>query len=207
MDKKRKNILVWILAWAGLLVAVLYSPVGSPDLYVAARYSSHLRGGMYGAAKISDVPTLKTNVTGGSGATGNQAYSTGFRGQNQYSVSGNNFDAKFNSGSTGFFSNSGIQNARDKTSTVGSSWITISSFGSRGSNNSTVAQNTGVVSMSTDMSMFEDYSTTKQSVGAGGDGGTDPGGDPTGPVIPVGDGWIIMLALVSGYTIWKKFIR
>jgi hypothetical protein len=209
VDKKRKSILVWILTWAGLLVAVLYSPVGSPDLYVSTRYSIPYRGGMYGVAKISDVPTLKTNVTNVTGSVGNQTYSAGSRNQNSYSASGGNLDAKLNSGSfSGFTYSSNIQRARDKASSIGGSWAGIGSMASRSSGNNAVAQNTGVISMSTDMSMFENNSMNKQSVDDPlpplQNGGTDPGDDPTGSPIPVGDGWILLLVFVSVYSIWKK---
>ena len=36
-----------------------------------------------------------------------------------------------------------------------------------------------------------------------GSGGTDPGGDPTGDPIPVGDGWIAMLLFAIAYSILK----
>jgi hypothetical protein len=32
----KKNILYWFIGWAGLFVAVLYSPMGSPDLYTGS---------------------------------------------------------------------------------------------------------------------------------------------------------------------------
>lgn len=211
VDKKRKNTLVWALAWAGLLVAVLYSPVGSPGLYVSTNnYVVSSRGGAIAGAKISDVPTLKGNLKSNSGAIGGQDYGAGVGTQNGYSVNGNAFDSRSNSGNlSGFaYGSANNQNAREKTSGIGGgSLMVFTTAKGQNSNNSTIAQNTGVISMSTDMSMFDDYSTNKQSVGAAGDGGTDPGGDPTGPVIPVGDGWIILMVLVSAYTVWKKFKR
>lgn len=210
VDKKRKNILVWALAWAGLLVAVLYSPVGSPGLYTPSNYVGSQYGGMNAGAKITDVPTIKAGVAANSGNTGSQSYTGRAGGQNVYSASGNAFDNRSNSGAGGGFSHSafGNQNAREKASGIGGgSAMVITSARGRNSNDNTVAQNTSVVSLSTDMTMFDDYSTNKQSVGAGGDGGTDPGGDPTGPVIPIGDGWVFLMVLVSGYSIWKKFKR
>lgn len=35
-------------------------------------------------------------------------------------------------------------------------------------------------------------------------GGTDPGGDPTGPPIPVGEGWGVLLLLAAGYASFIK---
>ena len=43
MTKKRKRILTWILVWAGMLIVVLYSPVGSPDLYSSQNYLVYYR--------------------------------------------------------------------------------------------------------------------------------------------------------------------
>lgn len=34
-------------------------------------------------------------------------------------------------------------------------------------------------------------------------GGVDPGDDPTDPVLPLGDGFWILLTLASGYLVWK----
>jgi hypothetical protein len=48
-------------------------------------------------------------------------------------------------------------------------------------------------------------SNTTQSAGTGLDGTTDPGGDPTGPPIPVGDGWLLLVVFASIYTVWKRF--
>ncbi|MFT3752661.1 MAG: hypothetical protein QM800_07225 [Paludibacter sp.] len=211
MDKKRKNILVWALAWAGLLVAVLYSPVGSPGMYVSTRNVVYRQGSAFDGVRISDVPALKATVTNTSGAMGSQAYSGGTNSQNAYSVSENAFDSKPNSGNLaglGRYSVSGNQNEREKTGGIaGSSVMLFAAAKGRGSNNNAVAQNTGVVSINTDMTMLDNYSNNKQSVGPGGDGGADPGGDPTGPVIPVGDGWVFLMILVSGYSAWKMLKR
>jgi len=204
VDKKQRNILVWVLIWAGLLVAVLYSPVGSPELYAPGHYYSSNGGVMYNNIEISNVPKIKSNVDNSySGFTG-QSYSSGMSTGSFSTVSGNTFGSRQNAGSVSWSNNSTA--SQSKPNSIGGSMIGISSMRkSQGSTNNTFAQNTGVVSLTTDVEDSEDFSTTKQSVGADlGAGATDPGDDPTGPAIPTGDGWIFLLVLVSVYSIWKK---
>lgn len=205
MDKKQRNILVWVLIWAGLLVAVLYSPVGSPELYAPVHYYSSNAGVMYNNIEISNVPNIKSNVDNSYSGFAGQSHSSGMSSGSLSAVSGNTFDSRQNVGYVSWSNNSrGVQSKQNNIG--GGSMLGISPMRkSQGSTNNTFAQNTGVVSMTTDMDVSGDFSTTKQSVGTGvGDGATDPGDDPTGPPIPLGDGWIFLLVLVSVYSIWKK---
>lgn len=203
MDKKQRNILVWVLIWAGLLVAVLYSPVGSPELYAPVHYYSSNGGVMYSNIQISNVPNIKSNVNNGYSGFSTHPNSS-YMNNGSLSAVSNTFDSRQNTGSFSWSNNSTA--AKSKPNNIGGSMIGMSSMRkSQGSANNTFAQNIGVVSMTTDMDISGDFSTTKQSVGTGiGDGATDPGDDPTGPPIPLGDGWIFLLVLVSVYSIWKK---
>jgi len=40
MNKKREKIFALVLTWAGLFMLILYSPIGSPDLYIKQKYLS-----------------------------------------------------------------------------------------------------------------------------------------------------------------------
>jgi hypothetical protein len=53
-----KKIFVWLITWAGLLVLVLYSPIGSPALYESNKYDVEFRGVDFGGA-IQNAPTIR----------------------------------------------------------------------------------------------------------------------------------------------------
>jgi hypothetical protein len=203
VDKKQKSILIWILTWAGLLLAVLYSPVGSPDLYAPIHYFSANQGVMFNNTEIANAPTIKPTAENNSSGLSIQSYDSERKSQSLYALSGSTFESSRISGHLSGNSNSESVNVKGNNS--GGSMIGVSPMlKGRSSSNGATTQNTGIISLTTDMTMLEDFSTNKQSVGAG-DGGTDPGGDPSGPPIPVGEGWIFLLVLVSVYSIWKKF--
>jgi hypothetical protein len=44
MNEKERIILVWVLAFGSLLVALLYSPLGSPDMYRKKVYFAEYQG-------------------------------------------------------------------------------------------------------------------------------------------------------------------
>lgn len=76
---------------------------------------------------------------------------------------------------------------------------------SRGSNNSNSPQNPGFTAMSIDLSIFSDSTSNRQQAGYGElQGGTDPGGNPVEEPIPVGEGWWILLILVTLYALYMK---
>jgi hypothetical protein len=61
------------------------------------------------------------------------------------------------------------------------------------------------MSMTTDLTTLENNTADKQSVGyTPGAGATDPGDEPIGDPIPVGDGWVFLLVLVATYAGWKR---
>jgi len=63
MHKSENTILIWVLSWAGLLLALLYSPIGSPDMYRYKNYFSENQGVNFNATGISrgskDISSLK----------------------------------------------------------------------------------------------------------------------------------------------------
>lgn len=206
MDKKQKSILIWILTWAGLLLAVLYSPVGSPDLYTPIHYFSTNQGVMFQNTGVVNEPTIRTRVDKSSPSFKDQNYPSEVKNEVVKAVSGNTFESQPNSS---FYAvNNNIQSKQTKVNNIGGSVIEIGSMKSQSTNNNTATQNTGIISTTTGMTMSEDFSSNRQKASTE----TDPGGDlfepPPGPgeedPVPVGDGWIFLLVLVSVYTVWIR---
>ena len=200
MDKKRKSILVWILTWAGLLLAVLYSPVGSPDLYSPMHYYSANQGVDFTGAAIPNAP--KGSASGDNSSQFNMPADGDLK-INSSSPSGVSSDIGGRSvSSVGSSSLSSRNNSGGSSS--GSSMSGMGTFSGKSSKSGVSSQSTGMASLSTDLTGTSDNSGNKQSVGyTPGSGATDPGDDPTGDPIPVGDGWIFLLVLASVYGVWK----
>jgi hypothetical protein len=204
MTKKQNNIMIWLIIWAGLLVVVLYSPIGSPDLYYSQNYytefHSYANPGVIPnspsrnyasdnsevALDIPDVSShLKTTYSVGS----NQSTGGGFQGSS-YSVQTQSYQ---NSNSSGFAS----------SGSGGGSFI-VGRGGSRnggGFTGMTMTNGITNLSLTTDLT----NTSTRQSVYTyqSGTGGTDPGGDPTGDPIPVGDGWGLLFFFGVCYASFK----
>jgi hypothetical protein len=211
VDKKKRNILIWSLTWAGLLLAVLYSPFGSPDLYVQKNNSSVMPDVSINVTEITNSPTLKSS---------NSHRSNNYQEANQSdlgtelnnSVLSNgrtnsirNFDANSN---VGFASSNYSQSSNTKSTSgeMNTGFISLSERSSR--NNTNNSQNTGTFSQTGNLGLLAEnnLTTTKQSGNASkndGGGNTDPGGDPNGPPIPVGDGWVFLLFLSLLFALWK----
>ena len=108
--------------------------------------------------------------------------------------------------------NSGYSYSNDQSSAlnkVGGSGSDEGFAGSRLSRKDSkdnVDVNNGVASMSSSLTMLDNNLSNKQGAGyTPQSGATDPGEDPIGPPIPVGDGWLILLAFLLTYVGWKKF--
>lgn len=216
MTRKQNKILVWLLVWAGLLVAVLYSPVGSPDLYTSRSYYGVVNRGATPVSK--DIPNAASVKTGadntdnsltpdlpdisntGSGITshsaGNYASATTFsQGGSSYAMQ------------TQSYQNSSVSGGG---STGGA--VFIASGGSRSSAGTSggIGMSNGIAGLSTSHTLTNTsvkQDATQTTLDAG---GTDPGGDPDpGSLIPVGDGWGLLLLFGACYAALKSrtFIR
>ncbi len=219
MDKRQKNILVWVLTWAGLLLAVLYSPFGSPELYGPKKFSIANQGVAFNGLTIATYSgkidnTNKINVKNNS----KKFSSGGYSGTSENSILDNNI----NLGSKRVI----LNNSLSFSSPVSNNFASpITNFAQKESNNSNAGGGIGgdlysysgknskskgnnnqspeLISLTSDLSLLSNNNTTKLTATSALDGTTDPGGDPTGDPIPVGDGWILLLCLAASYGIWK----
>ena len=184
-------------------MAILYSPIGSPTDYSSLYYYSTNPGVQFQGG-IANAPTSNNYVDNNEPELILPLQET-----TQKSIAKANISTSVNSeqnlNSTSQINSTGITK-NQANSTMSGGALSVSGTTSRTGTNASTAitqQGYGFTSLSTDLTA--NNTTTKQNTlsGAGG-GGTDPGGDPTGPPIPVGDGWIFLMFLAGGYVFIKR---
>ena len=186
-------MMVWILVWASLLIVVLYSPVGSPGLYSSKNYYQDNQFVVQNKEMLFHAP--KSTLTGND----NQV-EAGLPELNQETKSihplGNFRSIKtIEQGSS--YSRIQIKSYRSINSPSEiqfQSGITTFARGQSRTNegNSTAVMANGVATLSSSPEV--NNSASKQSISSDQpSGGTDPGGEPVGNPIPVGDGWGILI--------------
>ena len=199
--------MLWILVWSGLLILVLYSPIGSPYLYssqgsyVQNQTVSFKDGIIPNASKIKsateyndDLPeipdvsaTLHANYAAGNYSSAPTSSSQGY---------------SYGGGQTQSYQNN---NTSDGAGAGGSFIISGRSGSSAASSGFSMASGASTMSLTSNLNA----TTPKQNATTytTDTGGTDPGGDPTGPPIPVGDGWGIMVLLGIVYVLFKRKVN
>ncbi len=217
MSDRQKNILVWVLTWAGLLLAVLYSPIGSPELYTSFDYNftnqnvnfngGHIEnaqnvnfesGNNYNELNVPDYNSAGNSSKLSSGnynyAT-NSNYNTSATGTSYASSESQSYQNMKNGllGSTMSGGNTFISNNSSSRGIAASSAVTMNNAGitTLSASTTTLASNTKAAGVQ--------YDPNKK------DGGQNPGGDPDPQTrIPVPDGWVFLLLLAGSYGIIKK---
>ena len=194
----------WILVWAGLLIVVLYSPVGSPDLYTSPNYYAGNQSVMFkdgvipNASKIKssqeyndnvpDLPdiseSLHSNYAAGNYSSAPVSSSQGYSYDGGQTQSYQNMNSSGGGGGGGSF----VVSGRSRSSAASSGFSMTSGI--------TTLSVTSNINASTPKQSVTNYTTDT--------GGTDPGGDPTGDPIPVGDGGGILVLLGLFYAAFKK---
>ena len=210
MVNRQKNILVWIITWAGLLLLVLYSPIGSPDLYTSKKYFTANQGVQFNGEVIENAPMIKTVEGNNYQELNVPVYnSTELKNNTTYSVSNNSDNSKSNNFPTQVSSSLGsTQKSSNNEASGGGIGGTMGTFIGKTSKENTTSQTTGFMSLTTGLNALTN-NTTSQSVNGyiSGSGATDPGGDPTGNPIPVGDGWGIFILFGMCYAVYKRFLQ
>lgn len=205
MSKRHKSILVWIVSWAGLLLAVLYSPVGSPDMYSNKSFFAENQGVSFQEGRIENAPDVNL-VSNDDNELNVPDYGSAELKTANYAVGG------YQSSSSSLGSSYSTQNQTYIHGNASSNGLTggggSTFIASRGSGGSASSMSTGnnmtsdATTLSADINMS---SSTRQSAGAAGStAATDPGGDPdSGTAIPVPDGWGFLLLLAGVYAFVK----
>jgi len=208
VKKKQNKILVWILVWAGLLIVVLYSPIGSPhfysttgNYYVVNQPVIVKNGSILNAPKtdseiannsdeliIPEVSLTSKTITSGRYNPGNTSSGGSSYGSMPTQSYQNTHSGLGNMSAGGSFIASG-----SSKSSAGSSGILMTN---------------GIATLSLTSSVST--GTTKQGIitadpPAPSSGGTSPGDDPiAGTQIPVGDGWGLLVLFGVCYVAFKK---
>ncbi|MEI6754776.1 MAG: hypothetical protein WCK78_16610 [Paludibacter sp.] len=225
MDKQQKIILFWVLTWAGLLLAVLYSPLGSPDLYSTRQFYIANKSVNFNGEPISYTNRIdysnKINIKNNL-RENNSSSSSG----NAEIVVTNNYESaskrlpitNVSNSPSKIVSNTvnavqtpinnqeaNYSNSGNSGSGIGSEYYAYSSGRKSNRSNNNVISESDIAALTTNLNIpsITGNITTKQLNGTGLNDNTDPGGDPFGKPIPVGEGWIYMLVLVTAYGLWK----
>lgn len=205
MQKKQKSILVWILPWAGLLLAVLYSPLGSPDMYSNKGFSIANQGVSFQEGQIENAP----NIDFGSSNDDNELNVSGYGDSElktaNYAVSGYQSNGSSQGSSYGVQTQTYMHdNSSSNSQTgVGSTFIASKGSGSSAGASSSATMSNGIATLSTNLSPSNN--SVRQGASASTTGGTDPGDDPLpDTAIPVPDGWGFLLLLAAIYAFIKR---
>lgn len=203
MDNKKEKIIVLILTWAALLVAVLYSPIGSPELYSPKRVYYKNQGEIFDAIQISNTPLRIQNFVNRSQTLFISTSEPERNYSSNTAVNSGPFYFKQESSINSFFNQTESWQDKKNGTVPGDRFIVSTSMGNS-SNRNTLQENNGVIYVTSDLMIIDNYMTNKQAIDyAPNNGGTNPGEDPIGNPIRVGDGWIYLLLLALVYTVWK----
>jgi len=196
--------MVWIIVWAGLLIVVLYSPVGSPDFYSSQNFYvvnqpvAVSKGTTVNTPKAtnasennsgeSGIPDINSNLTSNH-PVGNYKSGNASTGGSSYGIMQTQSYQNTNAGSDGMAEGGSFIASRGSRNSEGTSGITMTN---------------GIATLSISSGLNTATSRQGAKADATPSGGTDPGGDPDGPAIPVGDGWGILVLFGAVYVIIKK---
>ena len=188
-------------------MAVLYSPVGSPDMYSNKSFFTENQGVSFQEGRIENAPDVDLVSNGDDNELNVPDYGSPELKTANYAVGG------YQSNSSSLGSSYSGQNQTYIHSNASSNGLTggggSTFIASRGSGGSASSMSTGnnmtgdATTLSADVNMST--SSTRQSAGAGSSTATtDPGGDPdSGTAIPVPDGWGFLLLLAVIYAFMK----
>ena len=207
MNHIQHTILVWSLVCAGLLIVVLYSPIGSPHFYALPDYSPGVWNLAPINARIANVPkihaispnsqdesilpelsTLTPTNRGIANFDSKSNHSTGpFNRSTQYSSYHNVNRASNGVSGSPFLAGGGMRNSAGASSVIMTNGITT-------------------LSLTSDMSKnISKQNMTEQTSAT--DGTSDPGDEPFGDTIPVGDGWGLLVFLGVCYAFFKRNLK
>jgi len=211
MEKRQKNILVWLITWSALLLVILYSPIGSPDLYTTKKYFTPNQGVQFTGVEIENAPGLKNRVGNYQAPSVPDFNSSGLSDIASYSVSvsEHSFNPSSEANPTQAYNptNSNQKNGNSDGFSFGSG-ASMSTYIGKSTKQNDNPPSTGFMALTTDLNGLSANSPF-QGVNEylPGSGATDPGfNDPVGDPIPVGDGWGLFILFGACYILLKKVI-
>lgn len=216
MVKRKKNILVLIFTWAGLLLAILYSPIGSPELYMPSNYcvanqNVDFNGGSIENAKDLNfesgndyrelnIPDYNSDESSSKLSSGNYSYAAT---SNNHSSSN---ATSYSSSESQSYQN--LKNGSSGGNMSGGAFISNSGSGGSSASSAVTMNNGGITTLSANLTMASASKIKNPGVQYdpnNKDGAQHPGTDPDlKTAIPVSDGWVFLLLLAASYGIIKK---
>ena len=204
MTGKQKNRMNWLLIWAGLLIVVLYSPIGSPELYTSRNYYAGNQNAEYKKGEILNSP--KKNSASVTTSEEIDIPDLNLSGKSNYSVGNypsSNISTQGTSGGSSLTRTYQNTNAVSGSISGGGSFIT--SGGSRSSAvTSGIISTNGIATLSATSNVNTDTPRQGSKTANPLTGGTDPGNDPTSDPIPTGDGCGLLILFGIVYTLFKS---
>ena len=193
-----------MLTWAGLLVLVLYSPFGSPELYKQNKIVVYQEGVDFSNRDIANAKGIK-NASGNSSGITVPEYTQESK-SSTYNVSNSTNNSNGGGPINPDFGDNNTSQSSQNSGLDGDPGF-IGSMGKSKSSNQSL-QSGQYLSLMSDISpngVNKPFQGTEGGVGPL-TGTTDPGGDPTGPPIPISDGWGFLILLSVVYIILKRYI-
>ena len=206
MNKKREKIVALVLTWAGLFMLILYSPIGSPDLYIKQKYLSEKGNAVFynveeNMSSLSRRAATRSQFSEGAQSTPFPTTESGTSTNYAVASSQQVKSQQMTETNIVFNQNEIVQN-RGSRDMMGNGYVGSTSI-KRNSKKNNLGDN-DVISITTDLTALNNTIKYRQGIGYNpNSGGTSPGEDPIGDPIPIGDGWIYLSFLVLGYTVWK----
>jgi len=204
MTKIQHAILVWLLACAGLLIAVLYSPVGSPDFYESADNRTKSLNFEPINGVITNSP--KTHAVYENSQDELILPDLSFPSTTNRSIANTGSKKNYSNGSFNRSVQLPSSQNSNSTSTGNSGSPFLAGGRSHNSDGSSAIMMTNGI---TTLSMTSEVSNTISKQNAAdqtytADGNSDPGDNPYGDPIPVGDGWGLLVFLGVCYGFFKR---
>ncbi len=200
MDRSNANILFSLLSGVALFLFIAYSAVKTIDSSQPDNYYTFTQGVDFHDG-ILNAPTQTTYAQSEQADISIPEYSP-----DNASYTASSTETSAEAHKSEYANNSGGSSSTNKSgnSSESNSGASALALNSRNQDASTQdAAGTTTSSLTTDGSLT---GSTRQSVNKNGNGygGPNPGGDPTGPPIPVGDGLLFLLFLSGIYSLWKS---
>ena len=200
MDRSNANILFSLLSGVALFLFIAYSAVKTIDSSQPDNYYTFTQGVDFHDG-ILNAPTQTTYAQSEQADISIPEYSP-----DNASYTASSTETSTEAHRSEYANNSGGSSSTNKSgnSSESNSGASALALNSRNQNAST-QDAAGTTSSLTTNGTLSTAGTTRQSVSKSGDGfgGTDIGGDPIGPPIPVGDGLLFLLLLSGIYSLWK----
>ena len=200
MQNKQKNILIWILIGSGVVLLVLYSPLGSPEIYTDQNNYVVTAGVNFENKRIQNAPKAEIISDYTKDKPDFPVISNNGLKPTNYSI-GNLLSENRTSPASVYPLQSQLFQSNNFFESHGSPIDNIRTFivsgrfrTNTGASGSVMVTGITALSLSTRLSSSEDLSDLE---------GGDPGGNPTSPPIPVGNGYGMLVLYGACYAAYK----